>query len=395
MGVTIREKPKGSGVWWVFINEKGERQAKRIGSKTAAVKVQKEIEVELAREAFRLGKKDIPTLAQYAEQWLENIVAVSRKHNTYRGYKIIVNAHLIPALGARRLDEITPKHVSDFVHAKKKSGLQTATVRSIRNCLSTIFKHAIHPDGYIKENPARGIEIPKRPEESDGKEADPFNFDERDILEATFKQHFSAFYPMIVCGFRTGLRPGELIGLQWGDIEWPSKTLEGREIPGTLTVRRNVTINRVTTPKSKTSRREVRMTSALVEVLEKHRRSMIEKTLRKGWGQVPEWVFASEEGSHIHYPRFLTKVWNKAMEKSKLRRRTPHDMRHTFASLRLALGHPLAEVSKEMGHASADVTFKTYYKHMPRVSATNIDELDGRKRSYPHATPAQPERVNI
>jgi integrase len=394
MGVTVREKPKGSGVWWVFINEKGERQAKRIGSKTAATKVQKEIEVELARDAFHIGRRDIPTLAQYAEGWLENVVAETRKQNTYRAYKIIVNAHLVPALGSRRLDEITPKDVSDFVVAKKKAGLKTATVNGIKNCLGAMFKRAIHPDGYIKDNPARGVEVPRRPDEEGPKEADPFDFDERDILEATFKQDFPAYYPMIVCAFRTGLRPGELIALQWGDIQWPGRLPDGRVMPGTLTVRRNMTTNRVTTPKSKTSRREVRMTSGLVEVLEKHRRDVIEKTLRKGWGEVPEWVFPAEEGGHIHYARFLTKVWNKAMTKSKLRRRTPHDCRHTYASLRLAQGHPLAEVSKEMGHASADVTFKTYYKHMPRESATNIDELDGRKRSYPHATPAQPKGVN-
>ncbi len=77
MGVTVREKPKGSGVWWVFINEKGQRQAKRIGSKTAATKVQKEIEVELARNAFHIGRKDIPTFRKYAEDWLENVANLS------------------------------------------------------------------------------------------------------------------------------------------------------------------------------------------------------------------------------------------------------------------------------------------------------------------------------
>ena len=65
------------------------------------------------------------------------------------------------------------------------------------------------------------------------------------------------------------------------------------------------------------------------------------------------------------------------MEKSGLRRRTPHDMRHTYATLRLSKGDSLAEVSKEMGHATTGITYRAYYKWLPKESRSNIDELDG------------------
>ena len=377
MGVTVKEKVPGSGVYWVFVNHKNQRTSKRVGSEKAALKVAEQLEAHLALGSLDIDKKDIPTLKKYSEEWLDKVVKLSRKYGTYRAYKIILDTHVNPVLGSKGLDEITAKDVSDLVLAKIGAGLRSNTVKCIKDCLGAVLKRAVHPDGYIKANPARGVEVPKPIDEVSRRVPDPLTWEERDILEATFREHYPAHYPMIVCGFRTGLRIGELTALQWGDIDFVKRH---------ILVQRNVSNGRVTTPKSKSSKRLVRMTSALVEVLERHRRVMIEKTLRKGWGDPPKWVFAAEEGGFIHYPRFMEKVWDKALTKSGLRRRTPHDMRHTYATLRLSKGDSLAEVSKELGHASADITYKVYFTWMPTESATDIDELDRRTPAHPRRT---------
>ena len=57
-------------------------------------------------------------------------------------------------------------------------------------------------------------------------------------------------------------------------------------------------------------------------------------------------------------------------------------MRHTYATLRLSKGDSLAEVSKKMGHGNTDLTYKTYYKWLPKESRTNIDELDKKNENY-------------
>ncbi len=75
------------------------------------------------------------------------------------------------------------------------------------------------------------------------------------------------------------------------------------------------------------------------------------------------------------------------MDRSGLRRRTPHDMRHTYATLRLSKGDSLAEVSKEMGHSTTEIIYRTYYKWLPKESRSDIDELD----TQPDATYTQPE----
>jgi integrase len=131
----------------------------------------------------------------------------------------------------------------------------------------------------------------------------------------------------------------------------------------------------------------VRMTSQLAEILKQHKTRMAERTLKQGWGSMPDWIFTNEDGSPLNYGNFVHRVWDRAMDRSGLRRRTPHDMRHTYATLRLSKGDSLAEVSKEMGHSTTEITYRTYYKWLPRESRSDIDELD----TQPHATQAQPD----
>lgn len=199
-------------------------------------------------------------------------------------------------------------------------------------------------------------------------EPDPFTWEERDHFESIIQEQFPRFYPLVVCGFRTGLRIGELIGLKWVDIDFYNRL---------ILVERNITRGKITTPKSKSSRRQVRMTSQLVRVLKEHKRREKVKRLNKGWGEMPEWVFCNGNGAFINYGNFVYRVWNKAMEKSGLRRRSPHDMRHSCATLRLSKGDSMAEVSKEMGHGTPNITYGTYYKWLPKESRSDIDELDG------------------
>jgi len=129
------------------------------------------------------------------------------------------------------------------------------------------------------------------------------------------------------------------------------------------------------------------MTSQLYQVLKAQRQLIKEEKLKRGWSEVPEWVFCNKKGGFLNYGNFIHRVWNRVMEKSGLRKRTPHDMRHTYATLRLSKGDSLAEVSKEMGHVSPNITYGTYYKWMPNESFSNIDELDGdlvKNAPYPH-----------
>lgn len=379
MGVKVKERDKGSGVWWIFINHNGRRKAKKVGkNKAAALDAAKKIEAKLTLGDMDIDEKNIPTFKEYINGWndsngekimgwYDKVAVLSLKNSTHKGYRVIIEKHLIPAFGKRRLNEITSGMISDYINQKVKDGLKSGTAKNIKNCLSKILSNAVNPDKYIKINEARNVTVPKPEDEGLPEEADPLTWEERTILEKAFYDHYRAYYPLVICGFRTGLRIGEIIGLKWSDIDFIKKL---------ILVQRNVTRCKVTTPKSKAGTRFVRMSSQFVEILKQHKKAMAEKTLNKGWKEMPEWIFSNEIGNHLKYDNFIKRVWNNAMDKSELRRRTPHDMRHTYATLRLSKGNSLAEVSKEMGHGKADITYKTYYKWMPSESKSNIDELD-------------------
>lgn len=382
MGVKVREKPKGSGVYWIFIDHQNKRKAKKIGKdKRLANDVAKKIEARLVLGSLDLSDdSNIPTLKEYIygwtdgtgihPGWLKVYAELSLKQSTRRGYEIIIRDHLLPPLGTRRLDHITGRDISSVIYRLFKKGLRSQTIKNIKNCLGAVLRSACQ-DEYIKANPAHGVKIPKPEHETPKREPDPFTWDERDILENTIKRFNPLYYALVICGFRTGLRIGELMALKWEDVDFINRQIY---------VQRNFSRGVLTTPKSAASRRFVRTTTQLLEVLESHKIHLknIPKNRFQKWDELPEWVFPNEAGNRINYGNFLNRIWNKAMKLTGLRRRTPHDMRHTYATLRLSNGDSLAEVSKEMGHGSPDITFRTYYKWLPKESRTDIDKLDNR-----------------
>jgi len=381
MAIKVKEKVKGSGIWWIFINHNGKRKSKKIGKdKRLAEKVANTIDAKLTLGEFNMDDEadKIPTLKEYIDGWrdkdgeqqtgwYQKVALLSLKHSTYRSYRLIIDYHLLQAFGSKPITEITSRMISDLISKKIKEGVRSATARNIKNCLSAILRHAVNPDALISSNPARGVPIPKPEDERQSKEQDPFTWDERTKIEDTFKKEYPAYYPFVVCGFRTGLRIGEIIGLQWQDVDFYQKL---------ILIQRNITRGKTTTPKSKSSRRHVRMTSQLAEILKQHKKYMAERTLKQGWKSMPEWIFTNEDGTPLNYGNFIHRVWNRAIDRSGLRRRTPHDMRHTYATLRLSKGDSLAEVSKEMGHSTTEITYRTYYKWLPKESRSDIDELD-------------------
>ncbi|RLB81390.1 MAG: hypothetical protein DRH17_09320 [Deltaproteobacteria bacterium] len=391
MAVTVREKIRGSGIWWVFISHNGIRKSKKIGpDKRLAQEVAKKIEARLVLGDFGLKPDEkVPTFKEYVNGWkgsdgkqnagwLDRYARLALKASTCRSYENLLKADILPVFGNKRIDEISSRMIGEFVVDKFRAGLRSATVKNLKHCLSSVLQYAHRPDGFISSNPARTVQVPRPEDERPAREPDPFSWEDRQILEDTFKKHYPAYYPFVLTGFRTGLRIGELMALQWGDIDFKNRLIH---------VTRNITRNKVTSPKSKASVRFVRMTSQLMDELKALRLERKEEKLKMGWAEMPEWIFCNSKGNFIQYSHFVNRVWNKAMEKSGLRRRTPHDMRHTYATLRLSKGDSLAEVSKEMGHGTTGITYSTYYKWLPKESRSDIDELDNLHLSAPYTHP--------
>jgi integrase len=162
------------------------------------------------------------------------------------------------------------------------------------------------------------------------------------------------------------MRIGEAVALQCGDIDFNSRFAE---------VRRAINDGKVSTPKSGKSRR-VDLSAQLTKVLKAHLASQKAETLRKGWKEVPTWVFTNEVGGTLHPDNFRNRVWPKLLAKAGLRKIRIHDLRHTYASLLIAQGESLAYVKDQMGHHSIRVTVDTYGHLMPGGNKAAVDRLD-------------------
>jgi integrase len=207
-------------------------------------------------------------------------------------------------MGDLRLEQITPRLVSDLTVKKFAEHLRSQKVKNLKHCLSSIMQHAHMPDGYIERDPVRGVKVPKPENEQASREPDPFPWEDRTTLEKAYRENFPRYFPLILTGFRTALRLGELMTLQWCDIDFKHPLIG---------VTRNLSVGRITTPKSRSSVRDVRMITQLLHELQALRTIRKAETLKKKWSEVPEWVFCNKRGHVLNPDNFRKLIWDRAM----------------------------------------------------------------------------------
>ena len=178
---------------------------------------------------------------------------------------------------------------------------------------------------------------------------------------------------MDLLALRTGLRLGEQLGLQWGDVDWNGRF---------LAVQRSIVRGVVTSPKSH-QRRRVDLSPQLVKALLDWRRAQQARWLKKG-KPLPPWVFPSLEGRALE-ERNIRHVFTRMLTKAGIRLIRVHDLRHSYASLLLQAGAPITYVSQQLGHADASITLRVYAHYLPDGALREVNRLDAA------ASPAHPD----
>lgn len=366
MGVTVRQKQPGQGnSWWIFINHQGKRKAKCVGDKKAAENLASAIRERLKKQEFKLEPdRVVPLFKEYAAKWLDDYVKTCCKETTHAGYDTALRVHIYPAFETRRLPEIGRADVKGFIFSMHKKGLSESTVHHAVACLSGIFSSAVE-DGHVAANPAARMgRFIKRggPKE----EIDFLTREEAALFLNAVRKHFPAYYPLFLCSLRTGMRIGEVLALEWGDIDFNGRFIK---------VRKSLVRGTVTTPKNGKSRK-VDMSLQLAEVLKALRLERKKEALRKGQSSVSDQVFMTENGGVIDLSHLRQRVFHKCLEKAGLRRIRIHELRHTYASLLLSQGESLVYVRDQLGHGSIRITVDTYGHLVPGANKGAVDKLD-------------------
>ncbi len=128
------------------------------------------------------------------------------------------------------------------------------------------------------------------------------------------------------------------------------------------------------------------MTPFLTETLKELRTRQKRFSLKNGL-PVPEWVFANKKGQICSRAAFENAL-NQCLKEAKLRCIRIHDLRHTYATIRLMRGHNVGDVSYQLGHSSIKMTYDVYAHWIPGQFKSEIDELDQVHPNAPHAHPA-------
>ena len=299
------------------------------------------------------------TVADYMAAWLDRLERDGEhKPTTIYMYRTYTDAHIVPALGEKRLTALKRADVAHFIdtlRAKTVTGqdyrprpLGAVTVRRVVACLSSALGDAMRR-GLIESNPAVQHELPaaERPKVTVWERADAVRF----LEEA----RTTRLGPLFEFAISTGLRRGEICGLRWADVDLAQ---------GRLTVNVNlVEVNgRVTegAPKTKAGARTVLLSQDVVDLLTLVRaRTEME---RAEWGDHytdSGRVFVHEDGNQLR-PGHPSKWMERAVKRLGLPPAHFHSLRHQYASIQIDMGTELTLLSKMMGHSNIAITSNTY-----------------------------------
>ena len=245
--------------------------------------------------------------------------------NTER-YRELAEHQIIPHLGATKLQKLAPEHVQQWHGTLIREGLSPRTVGHAHRVLRLALQCAVK-NGTLARNVA-AIHSPPKVEEG---EIEILSADQiADVLDQARQATY--LFPIVSLALATGMRRGELLGLQWGDIDLDA---------GTLRVERSVEETkaglRLKPPKTKRGRRNITLPSETVAMLRGHKVRQMEIRLALGMGNIkPDTlVFGTIEGE-LTRPRNLSKAWWRARNALKLPAVCFHAFRHTHASMLVA-----------------------------------------------------------
>ncbi len=390
--------------WTVVIHYQGERVSVQPGKNTQeaaqelADKLIKRLEV-LGPEAFaqlkeRKTRKDAktPTVKAYGEKWISRLAGTALKASTVQSYRSNLQNHIFPDFGKRRLDQVKREDLLDWVDARAKEVKEDGTAKYSRNSIRLMLQpfrlmmNEAVDSGLIVSHPVRrlgryyGAARPKR-------KPDPFTREELEAILGTFAGKFPEYYEMVLGMARAGVRIGEVVALEWEDFEELPPLEKGQDPFGRIHVRRNMPScfyrsSVETSPKTLSSERVVDASPQLVKAL-KLLRGRQKAEVLAGKRKKSPYIFADPKGRLVDYSVF-NRSWGRAIAATKLndapiRYRSPHQVRHSWASILLSEGAPLGYVSTQLGHKNQQITLEIYAHWIPKkTEVPEVAKLDSK-----------------
>lgn len=288
------------------------------------------------------------TVDAWYEWWIE-LKAKTVKESTITTLKRNYKVYIKPIIGNMLISDVKPMHCQQICNAMGEKNLKSSTISNIRNEMHNLFEIAVDNDIIIK-NPCGRSVVSAVGNPTTKKMA--LNKSEQTLLVANCASHrYGDVYKFIL---QTGLRIGELIGLQWDDIDFANKIMH---------IKRSASYDwdnkewRLDTPKTISGIRTVPLNDEAIQIL--NDRKMINAQMQIVQIEWAKQVFIGSNGKPIPYVMYDTAL-KKLAKKIGLRKLSPHLLRHTFATRCIEAGMPPKTLQSILGHSKLEVTMNLY-----------------------------------
>lgn len=368
----IRKRKDGrwEGRVVVSYKENGDPVTKNVLAKT---KAECQIKLnELIEQTAPATKKLKPDMqfGVWIDFWYQNYVKPAIRETTQATYEGNIYRHIIPEIGKIPLNQISESDLQQFYSKMLKSGridkielfgagLAPSMVRRMHTLCRAALEKSVE-DGFIRKNPSLDCKLPPKK----GIEMQVLSVEEmqRFLIQAKY----DGFFELYLTELTTGLRIGELLALQWDDINFRT---------GAVNVSKQATMAKgkmqITTPKTQSSIRTVYLSKPVLEALKEYRKTVDS-----------QWVFPSQRRDELPlHPSAVRKRLHATLERAGCKDVRFHDLRHTFATMALENGMDVKTLSAMLGHVSSATTLDVY-SHvtdtMQEKAAVSIDRKIGK-----------------
>lgn len=361
--VDLGPGPDAKGMW------RERRQARRRGFKTKAAAQEALDELRVSSRTGTHVPLSGETVASWLASWLEAI-AMQVKPSTADFYRRYANYHVIPRIGAVKLQQLDAPMLnrlySELLKSGRKDGkgLSVATVRHVHVLLGRALDAAVKANRIVI-NPARSAEPPSA---RSVEKREMTTWTAAEVGQFLDLEADTRYGPPFAFLALTGCRRGEALGLTWADVDLAAQL---------VSIRRTITsidgkIHRSASTKTGAGR-TIHLQPELVATLRAWRARQAQERLVMGAGYSDEdLVFCLPDGRPYH-PDHFSREFDRRTTRHGMRKIRLHDLRHTYATLALAAGVPAKVVAERLGHSSVMVTLDLYSHVMPAVEADHAD----------------------
>lgn len=360
---------RGERTWLVRVplgvNENGTRKYhnKTIhGNRRDAERYMRKVYNEM--EIGKIVEPSSELLSTYLERWLDTVVKSRVSVKTLQSYREITLAYITPHLGGVTLSKLTSEQIQESYNALTDRRLSPRTVRYVHSILRSALNQAVKW-GLVQHNPVCLVDLPKQPK--------------KEMVALTPAQAaqfmgaivYSKWKPLFSLLLASGMRPGEALGLKWGDIDFDS---------GRVQIQRALSRTKagwsLVEPKTSRSRRSVPLPASVIDDLREHQALAMSVAHKDKEFTDHGLVFANDKGE----PPCVRSINNRHFKPILLASNLPiiriYDLRHTCATLLLSAGINPKIVAERLGHASITLTLDTYSHVLPDMQTAATDKLE-------------------